>query len=41
MLFRELLELPVAVLGFGAMRLPNINGKEADIDKDSVEKMVK
>lgn len=41
MLFRELLELPVAVLGFGAMRLPTINGNDADIDKDSVEKMVK
>lgn len=40
MLFREILNLPVAVLGFGTMRLPTIDGKDSQIDKEQTAAMV-
>ena len=40
MIYREFADLKLSALGMGAMRLPVIDGKEADIDAEQTKKMV-
>lgn len=40
MIFKEFQDLKLSALGMGAMRLPVINGKDADIDEDKTAEMV-
>lgn len=40
MIYREFADLKLSALGMGAMRLPVIDGKEADIDVEQTKKMV-
>ena len=40
MVYKNFQELKLSMLGMGTMRLPVIDGKDADIDSDAVEKMV-
>lgn len=41
MIYKDFQDLKLSQLGFGAMRLPVINGKDSDIDQDAVNEMVK
>lgn len=40
MIYREFADLKLSALGMGAMRLPVVDGKEADIDVEQTKKMV-
>ena len=40
MVYKEFQDLKLSALGMGAMRLPVINGVDADIDSEAAEKMV-
>ncbi|HAW15894.1 MAG TPA: oxidoreductase, partial [Clostridiales bacterium] len=41
MIYKDFQDLKLSQLGFGAMRLPVINGKDSDIDQDAANEMVK
>ena len=40
MIFRNFQDLKLSALGFGAMRLPTLNGNDADIDEKAAAEMV-
>ena len=40
MIYRDFKGMKLSALGFGTMRLPVINGKDADIDVEETEKMI-
>ena len=40
MVYKEFQDLKLSALGMGAMRLPVINGKDADVDEEKTAEMV-
>ena len=40
MVYKEFQDLKLSALGMGAMRLPVINGRDADIDEEKTAEMV-
>ena len=40
MIYKDFQDLKLSALGFGAMRLPTVDGKDAEIDKQAASAMV-
>ena len=41
MIYKDFQDLKLSALGFGAMRLPTVDGKDAEIDKQAASGSIK